>query len=110
MKDGDLLPARLLRFSSTPSTSRPGSRSGVHDTFAAVWASPVIADNKLYLGDEDGDVVVLRPGPTEEVIAEMNMGSSVYSSAVPANGVLYIASRNQLFALEDQDGATEGAR
>lgn len=80
----------------------------VHDTFAAVWASPVIADGKLYLGDEDGDVVVLRPGPTEEVIAEMNMGSSVYSSAVPAHGVLYIASRNQLFALEEQGGATEG--
>ena len=80
----------------------------VHDTFAAVWGSPVIADDKLYLGDEDGDVVVLRPGPAEEVIAEMNMGSAVYSSAVPANGVLYIASRNQLFALEEQDGATEG--
>ena len=80
----------------------------VHDTFAAVWASPVIADGKLYLGDEDGDVVVLRPGPAEEVIAEMNMGSAVYSSAVPANGVLYIASRNQLFALEEQDGATGG--
>jgi len=53
---------------------------------------------------------VLRPGPTEEVIAEMNMGGSVYSSAVPANGVLYIASHNQLFALEEQDGATGGAR
>ena len=82
----------------------------VHDTFAAVWGSPVIADGKLYLGDEDGDVVVLRPGPAEEVIAETNMGSSVYSSAVPANGILYIASRNQLFALEEQDGATEGVR
>ena len=80
----------------------------VHDTFAAVWASPLIADGKLYLGDEDGDVVVLRPGPAEEVIAEMNMGSSVYSTAVPANGVLYIASRNQLFAIEDQDTTTEG--
>ena len=65
----------------------------------------MIADGKLYLGDEDGDVVVLRPGPTEEVIAEMNMGSSVYSSAVPANGLLYIASRNQLFALEQQEAA-----
>ena len=82
----------------------------VHDTFAAVWGSPVIADDKLYLGDEDGDVVVLRPGRTEEVIAEMNMGSSVYSSAVPANGVLYIASRNRLFALEDQETSTQGAR
>lgn len=82
----------------------------VHDTFAAVWGSPLVADGKLYLGDEDGDVVVLRPGPVEEPIAEMNMGSSVYSSAVPANGVLYIASRNRLFALHDEEQAdTAGA-
>ena len=81
-----------------------GESLWVHDTFAAVWGSPVIADDKLYLGDEDGDIVVLRPGPTEEVIAEMNMGSSVYSSVVPSGGVLYIASRNQLFAIEQ--GAT----
>ncbi len=79
-----------------------GEPHWVHDTFAAVWGSPVIADGKLYLGDEDGDVVVLRPGPTEEVLAEMNMGSSVYSSVVPANGTLYIASRNQLFAIAEQ--------
>jgi len=71
----------------------------VHDTFAAVWASPMIVDGRIYLGDEDGDVVVLAPGREEKVIGEMNLGSSVYSTAVPANGVLYIASRNQLFAL-----------
>ncbi|HXV64540.1 MAG TPA: PQQ-binding-like beta-propeller repeat protein [Vicinamibacteria bacterium] len=71
----------------------------VHDTFAAVWASPLVVDGKVYLGDEDGDVVVLKPGKEEAVVAEMNMGSSVYSSAVPANGVLYVATRNQLFAL-----------
>jgi hypothetical protein len=32
----------------------------------------------------------------------MNMGSSVYSSAVPANGTLFIGSRNRLFALQLQ--------
>ncbi len=71
----------------------------VHDTFAAVWSSPMVIDGKIYLGDEDGDVVVLKTGKEEAVIAEMNMGSSVYSTAVPANGALFIASRNQLFAL-----------
>ena len=74
----------------------------VHDTFAAVWSSPVVIDGKVYLGDEDGDVVVLRAGSEEDVLSEMNMGSSVYSSVVPANGRLYIATRNQLFALEQQ--------
>jgi hypothetical protein len=29
----------------------------------------------------------------------MNMGSSVYSTPVPANGALFIMNRNQLFAL-----------
>ena len=74
----------------------------VHDMFAAVWASPLIADGKLYLGDEDGDIVVLKPGREEVVLQEMNLGSSVYSSVVPANGSLYIASRNKLFALAKQ--------
>jgi outer membrane protein assembly factor BamB len=74
----------------------------VHDTFAAVWSSPLVADGKVYLGDEDGDVVILAVGPEENVIDEINMGSSVYSSAVPANGRLIIATRNQLYSLEQQ--------
>ena len=36
-----------------------------------------------------------------KVLAENNMGSSVYSTAVPANGVLFITNRNQLFALAE---------
>jgi len=43
----------------------------------------------------------MAEGKTKKVIAEINMGSSVYSTAVPANGVLYITNRNQLFALQE---------
>ena len=71
----------------------------VHDTFAAVWGSPTIADSKLYLGDEDGDVVVLALGREERVLAENNLGSSVYSTPGPANQTLFIATRDKLFAL-----------
>jgi outer membrane protein assembly factor BamB len=70
-----------------------------HDMLAAVWGSPVIIDDKLYLGDEDGDVVVMQTGKTEKVIAEMNMGSSVYCSPVAAHGTLFLVNRNQLFAI-----------
>ncbi len=34
----------------------------VHDTMAATWSSPAIIDGKVFLGDEDGDVVVLKTG------------------------------------------------
>lgn len=70
-----------------------------HDMLAAIWGSPVIINDKVYLGDEDGDVAVLETGKTKKLVAEMNMGSSVYCSPVAANGVLYLVNRNQLFAV-----------
>jgi outer membrane protein assembly factor BamB len=66
---------------------------------AAVWSSPYVVDGKVYLGDEDGDVVVLKEGKTKEVLFEGNMGSSVYGSVVAAGGSLFIANRNQLFRI-----------
>jgi hypothetical protein len=59
----------------------------------------MVVDGKVYLGDEDGDVVVMQHGKEKKVLAEMNMGSAVYSTVVPANGTLFLNNRNQLFAL-----------
>ena len=59
-------------------------------------------DSKVYLGDEDGDVIVLRVGREMEELAEMNLGSSIYGAPVVANGVLYINTRSQLYALVQQ--------
>lgn len=84
--------------------AKTGQPYWVHDMFAAVWGSPMIIGEYVYLGDEDGDVVVLRHGKTLEIVSEQNMGSSVYSTPVPANGALYIMNRNRLYALAE--GAT----
>jgi outer membrane protein assembly factor BamB len=79
--------------------AKTGKPYWTHDMFAAVWGSALVADGKVYLGDEDGDITILEAGKTLKVIGEMNMGSSVYATAVPANGALIIANRNQLFSL-----------
>ena len=79
--------------------AKTGKVYWTHDMLAAIWGSPMVIDGKVYLGDEDGDVTVLEASKVKKVIAEHNMGSSVYSTAVPANGVLYIMNRNQLWAL-----------
>lgn len=78
-----------------------GKQLWAHDMLAAVWGSPMVIGDKVYLGDEDGNVAVLATGRTEKVLGVYNMGSSVYSTPVPANGVLFIANRNQLFALKE---------
>jgi outer membrane protein assembly factor BamB len=69
------------------------------DALAAVWGSPLVGDGKVYLGDEDGDVIVLQAGKTMKKLAEINMGNAVYGTPVPANGVLYIMTRSDLYAI-----------
>jgi len=59
----------------------------------------MVIDGKVYLGDEDGDMVVLEAAKTKKIISEMNMGSAVYATVVPANGRLFFNNRNQLFAV-----------
>jgi outer membrane protein assembly factor BamB len=81
--------------------AKTGQPYWTHDMFAAVWGSTMYIDGRIYIGDEDGDVTVLQAGKELKVLSEMNMNSSIYSTPVPANGVLYINNRNQLFALAD---------
>jgi outer membrane protein assembly factor BamB len=72
-----------------------------YDALAAVWGSPLLADGKVYLGDEDGDVAVLQASREMKLLSEINMGSNVYSTPVAANGVLYIMTRDALYAIAD---------
>lgn len=89
--------------------AKTGKPYWTHDMLAAVWASPILVGDKVYLGDEDGDVVVLQHGREKKLLGEINMGSSVYCSVVPANGALIIANRNQLFSIGDKAAGEKAA-
>jgi len=78
---------------------KTGQEYWTHDVFAAVWGSPFVVDGKVYLGDEDGDVVILQHGKEKKVLGEMNMGSAVYATVVPAHGTIFLNNRSQLFAI-----------
>ena len=77
-----------------------------HDTFSAVWASPLVADGNVYLGDEDGDVVILRAGRKKELLGEINLGNSIYTSATASGDTLYITTRSDLYALRQSSNDT----
>jgi outer membrane protein assembly factor BamB len=79
--------------------AKTGQEIWSHDLLAAVWGSPMVADGKVYIGDEDGDVAVFAHGKQKKVLAEMNMGSAVYATVVPAHGTLFLNNRSQLFAI-----------
>jgi outer membrane protein assembly factor BamB len=81
--------------------AKTGQKHWEYDTFAAIWGSPFYADGKVYIGDEDGDIAVLRAGKKLEVLHEVNMGAAVYTTPVAKDGVMYIMTRDKLFAVQE---------
>jgi outer membrane protein assembly factor BamB len=80
---------------------KTGQELWMHDMFAAMWSSAVIADGRVYLGDEDGDVAIFQHGREKKLIGTVNMDGAVYSTMVTANGVMYLMTRNQLYAIQE---------
>jgi len=78
---------------------KTGQEYWKYEAFAAIWSSPMVADGKVYVGDEDGDVAILKTGKKLEVIAEINMGGAVYTTPHPHKGTLYVATREILYAI-----------
>ena len=82
---------------------KTGAQHWKYDTYAAIWGSPFVADGKVYIGDEDGDVAILKAGTKMELIAEINMGSAVYTTPIAKDGMLYIGTRNTLYAIKGDE-------
>ena len=85
--------------------AQTGEHYWTYDVFAAVWGSAFVADGKVYIGDEDGDVAVLKEGKGKdgepELLAEMNLGAAAYTTPVAHDGTLFVLARNRLFAFEE---------
>ena len=81
--------------------AKTGDAHWTHDMLAASWASPLIANDKVYIGDEDGDILILDLAKELNVVAEINLGSALYTTPVSANESIYIANRNRVFAIQE---------
>lgn len=71
----------------------------VYDSKSHIWGSPLLVDGKIYIGTEDGDVIILQAGKTMKELRRIDMRAPVYASAVVANGTLYVATATHLYAL-----------
>jgi outer membrane protein assembly factor BamB len=79
--------------------AQSGKHFWTHDAGASLYASPLIVDGKIYIGDEDGDLLVLELSRNKKVIAQHSFNSPIYASPVFANGVLYIMTSSHLYAI-----------
>lgn len=77
-----------------------GKQLWKQDTQSSVWASALIADGKIYIGDESRELLIFAAEKTKKQIAKIEVEGPIYSSAVAANKAVYIVTGSMLCKLE----------
>jgi len=67
-------------------------------------ASPLVANGRVYLATEEGDVVVVKAGDTYEVLATNTLADqSFIASPIALDDDLFLRSRTHLFRIADEE-------
>jgi len=70
-----------------------------HEVNGEVWASPLVADGKVYFATRNGDVLVFQATREKTLLSGIDLGDAISGSPVAANGVLYVTTMTRLYAL-----------
>lgn len=73
-----------------------------HELNGEVWASPLVADGKVYIGTRRGQFVIVAASREKHVLSTIDFGVPISSTATAANGVLYVATMTHLYAVATQ--------
>jgi len=79
--------------------AKTGQRYWDHDFKAAVWGSAYYVDGKIYVGTEDGEIIIFAAGKERKLLGQIDMGETIHSTPVVANGVLYVATKSKVYAI-----------
>ena len=84
--------------------AKTGKVQWTFDMESEVWGSPLWADGKVYLADEDGDIRIFEDSREMKKVSpeddHLNLGSASYCSPVFVNGILYVSDRDTLYAIK----------
>jgi outer membrane protein assembly factor BamB len=63
------------------------------------WASPVAADGKVFVANEDGTVFVVKAGDQPELVASNPIGEEVVATPAIAGGALFVRTKEHLYCI-----------
>jgi len=73
-----------------------------HDTLSHIWGSTLVADGKVYCGNEDGDLLIFDAAKEKKQLGTITFWDPIYSSPIAAGETIYIATNTQLYALSKE--------
>jgi outer membrane protein assembly factor BamB len=76
-----------------------GTKYWEEDLKTGIWSSPYWVDGKIYLGTDDSEVQIFAHGKEKKLLGKVEVGAQVKAPVVAANGVLYVMTGKQLFAI-----------
>lgn len=65
-----------------------------------VWASPLVADGKVFVATKGKGLLVFATGKEKQIISEAVSTADMVASPAVANGVLYFADQHRLYAVQ----------
>jgi HEAT repeat protein len=74
-----------------------GAHVWKYETNAAIWGSILLAGDRLYVGNEEGVMTVLRAGRQKELLAQIEMDAPLYSRPALVGDALYLATARRLY-------------
>ncbi|MDF2377250.1 MAG: PQQ-binding-like beta-propeller repeat protein [Verrucomicrobiales bacterium] len=77
-----------------------GEKYWEHDTLSHIWGSTLVVDGKVLLGNEDGELVILKAGKEYEELNIVGYPAPIYATPIVANGTLYVMTQTHLYAYE----------
>jgi outer membrane protein assembly factor BamB len=66
---------------------------------AVYSSSPVLADGKIYMSNEEGQTIVLKAGPTFEVLAENTLNDYHLGTLAISDGQIFMRTRSFLYCI-----------
>lgn len=70
-----------------------------HDINGECWASPLVADGKVFLGTRSGHFYVMNAAREKRELSHIELGAPISATATAANGALYISTMTHLYAV-----------
>ncbi len=78
-----------------------GEKIWVYDTKGHIWSSPLVADGKVYIGNEEGELTILAHGKEMKKLATVEFPAPIMSSPVAANGQLLVTTMTHLYCFAE---------